>query len=334
MAYDEDIADAESIGDEEDYEDDEYDDEEEEYLFGTIPRTPGLIAIAAVSVALILIIAALVSSSFGFVGGIDSMNVTIQGSEGQIYPFLDENLDIEAQANPPAFGRNANGNGDLVIHFDDGINDVQEVYTGDFKFNNGRGSRSVPYEEFYVDNGEYRAEIIYEGVSESATIVLKRTAHDMVIVQTAFTMYDREQVLYKISLLPDEGEDSTADVLYTPGEGYIQVYYVDDEAEQDDDQKWEKVWNISIVTDFEGFEYTFPGDDTQNLSSNEGYQIIFDAVDLLDEKEVDEGYFSIEVGFVNKYGLVDKGAFTNQITAFPEDKGDSSRWIYLERDDE
>jgi hypothetical protein len=330
MAYDDDVADAESLGDDEyeDQYDDQYDDEdeEEEYLFGTIPRTPGLIAIAAVGVVILLLLAALVSSSFGFVGGIDGLTVNIPGSQGDI---LDEKLEVEALTDTPAFGKNADGNGDLKIYYDSEV-----IISQSIKFNEGRGYREIPYADFYIDNGEYKVEVTFEGFTEFDTIDLFRTAHNIVIAQADYPQYvdedeTLEKVRYKISLLPDDNSDDLHNIIFTPGTGYILVYYVNDEADQDNRDEYEQVMNISFETDFRGFEYKFPGEDLENLSVDKGYLIDFDGQVLLDEKGVDEGYFSMEAFFVNTYGISEK-RFTQQIKGMPEENSSESHtWIYL-----
>ncbi len=111
-----DIADAESIDDEEYYDDEEDDEEEEDLLFGMIPRTPGLIMIGAVVLVVVILLAALFSPVFGFRSGISSLTVNINNSEGDL---LDTELEIEAYTGTPAFGSNANGDGDLRIIYND-----------------------------------------------------------------------------------------------------------------------------------------------------------------------------------------------------------------------
>jgi len=320
MAYD-DVADAESLGDEE-YYDDEYDDEEEEeLLFGLVPRTPGLIAIFAIIVVLLLLTAALFSANFGFVGGIDGLTVNIPNQEGDL---LDEKLDIEAYTETPTFGRKADGDGDLTIYYDG-----EAINTWKISFTDGKGAKSIPYEDFYVDNGEYKAEVTLEGYTESDTITLQRTAHYMGIAQKDYTAFEEERIRYKISLLPDDENVNAYNIIYVPGEGHIQVYYVEDESEQEERTEWEPVLEIDLKTDFTNFEYKFPGEDTENRSSNEGYFLDFQEYKLTEQKG--DGYYSMEVYFTNTYGLVDKGAFTDEITAMPEQNPESSyTWIYLE----
>lgn len=332
MAYDE-IADAEPLGDDEydedEQEEDDDDEDEQEYLFGTIPRTPGLIALAAVVVVILLLLAALFSANFGFVGGISGMEVTIPGQEGEL---LDEKLDIRATTKTPTFGKNADGKADLKIYYDGDT----EVYTGNLKFNDGLGERTIPYEDFYVDNGEYTVEVTYEGVTESDSIELKRTAHYMIVLQKDYEVFESEdstidKVRYQISLFPDEDSTGNHDVLWTPGEGHIQVWYVDDENDKTDNNSWEKVMEIQIATDFRNFEYQFPNEDVQNRSSVEKFVIDFEAQTLLDEKG--DGYYSMEVFFENTYGLESKGAFRDEVTAMPEENPDESyTWIHLEDD--
>lgn len=329
MVNDEEIADAESLSDDE-YYDDQYEDEEEEYLFGTIPRTPGLIAFAAVGVVILLLLGALVSSSFGFVGGIDALTVNILGGEGDL---LDEKLDVEALTDTPAFGKNADGTGDLMIYYDDEVVNTQSI-----KFNQGRGYREIPYEDFYVDNGEYKVEVAFEGELEFDTIELSRTAHHLIPAQAEYPEYvdedeTKEMIRYKVSLLPDDDADNLHSVLYTPGDGDIDVYYVDDEADQDDREEWEPVMTITYRTDFRSFEYEFPGEDTVNFSLDFDYQIDFDGQILLDEHEVTEGYFTIEAFFTNNYGT-HADRFTDKISGLPEDSPksnpkDSFAWITL-----
>lgn len=330
MAYD-DVADAEPLGDDEydedEQEEDDDDEDEQEYLFGTIPRTPGLIALAALVVVILLLLAALFSANFGFVGGINGMDVTIPGQEGEL---LDEKLDIRATTQTPTFGKNADGKADLKIYYDGDT----EVYSGNLKFNDGLGERTIPYEDFYVDNGEYTVEVTYEGVIESDSIELKRTAHYMIVGQKDYSEYQSEEstiekVRYQISLFPDEDSTSNYDVLWTPGEGRIDVLFVDNEEEQDDDTQWEKVMEIQIATDFRNFEYQFPNEDVQNRSSVEKFVIDFEAQTLHNEKG--DGYYSMKVFFENTYGLESKGAFRDEITAMPEDYSDQSyTWIHIE----
>lgn len=328
MAYEDDVADAESLGDDE-YYDDEYEDEEEqgegEYLFGTIPRTPGLIAIAALGVVILILLAALVSSTFGFVDGISGMTVNIPNQEGDID---DEKLDVEVTTNTPAFGKNADGTGDLFLYYDDEI-----IWTGTIKIIASRGYQSIPYDEFYVDNGEYKVEVSFEGELEYDTIELYRTAHHIIVSQIDHMAgsnddEQEEYVLYKVSLLPNEEMTGNQNLLYVPGEGYMRVYFVDNENDQNDDQQWETVMNITFTTDFDGFAYKFPDEKEENLSSDQAFLLDFKASKLTDQKG--EGYYTVDVHFVNSYGLEDEGAFRDEISTLPEDNPDESfTWIYL-----
>lgn len=336
MARNDDVADAQSYDDDE-Y-DDEYDGDEEdtgtEYLFGTIPRTPGLIALAAIGVVILLLIAALVSTSFGFRGGINDLSMYVQQPIQDIHP--DGKLTIDITTGTPAFGRSADGKGDLTISYDGEVihtDEVQFVRSG-----GGRTTKQVPYKSFYVDNGEYTVQVAFEGYTDSVTVELRATAHFMIITQKDHVEYkdensNVERVRYKLSLFPDDQHTGNYDVLFTPGEGHIWAYYVGDESDQDNRDLWEKVMNISFETDYNKFTYKFPGQEKVELGQDLGYLIDFDAEVLLNEKGVDSGYFTIEVFFRNSYGLEGK-RFTQQIMAMPEDypsnnPTESLEWIHL-----
>lgn len=320
-----DIADAESIDDDE-YYDDEEDDEEEDLLFGMIPRTPGYIMIGAVVLVVLILLAALFSPVFGFRSGISSLTVNINNSEGDL---LDTELEIEAYTGTPAFGSNANGDGDLRILFDG-----EEIYTATFKFTDGRGTKIIPYEDFYVDNGEYRAEIDFEGETEFDTVTLRRTAHTIFISQASWTEgevgsdEEKEKVRYKMSLFPDEDSIGNYDALYIPGEGRIEVIYVPNENDQDDPEQWQNVTAINIETDFRSFKYKFTNGGTETeLDVDKGYYIDFESSKI--KEEHGDGYYSVIAYFTNTYGK-SENRFTGNINAMPEDSGENQKWIYLE----
>lgn len=342
MAYD-DIADAESLDDEyDDYEDDYDDDEDEEdLLFGRIPRTPGLIAIFSLLVVILLLVAALVSTSFGFRSGITYLDVSINANEDD---FESTKIEISALTGTPSFGKNADGKGDLVILYED-----QEIYSGKIKFNDGQGKKSVPYSSFYVDNGEYTARVDFEGKTSEDSITVRRTAHSAIIAQKNFTTgYKDEErdtreghVVYKLSLFSDEDNQDFRDIIYTIGTAELVIYYVDNEDEQDDrENEWEVVAKIDFTSDFTYYLYKFPGNSEENRSVElGGYQMQFDQEDIMSSHG--EGYYTVEVTYTNDYGLEEFGAFRDPIIIMPEDnpEGDndepkeSYEWMYLEEFD-
>ncbi|MCK4614126.1 MAG: hypothetical protein KAU14_04915, partial [Thermoplasmata archaeon] len=297
----------------------EEEEEEEKLLFGKIPRTPGLIGIAVVLVVILVLLAALVSGSFGFRGGISSINVNIPNSEGELD---DEEMTVKAETGTPAFGKEAEGDGDLTIYYND-----LEVYTAKFKFSGARGTKSIPYEDFYVDNGEYIVEIKFEGKTESDTIILERTAHALLMLQFDSVWNEEERVRYSISFLPEEG--SPSDIL-VPGHGHIEIYYVENEADQDNEDQWENVTKISITTDFGSIEYNFEGEPKEQISAAEGFFIDFPASKLMEKNDDKEGYYSARVYFTNDYGLTEYDAFRGWISTMPDQDPDTSyTWVKL-----
>jgi len=341
MAYD-DIADAESLDDEyDDYEDDYDDDEEEDLLFGRIPRTPGLIAIFSLLVVILLLLAALVSTSFGFRSGITYLDVTINANEDD---FESTKIEVSGLTGTPSFGKNADGKGDLVILYDD-----QEVYSTKMKFNDGQGKKSIAYSSFYVDNGDYTAQVDFEGKTSEDTITVRRTAHSAIIAQRNFTTgykTDDEdtrkgEVVYKLSLFSDEDKQDFEDIIYTIGTAELQIYYVDDEEEQENRKEWEEVALIDITTDFSTYLYQYPGESEENRSVElGGYQLQFDQDDIMSSHG--EGYYTVEVTYINDYGLEEFGAFTGPIEPLPlpedsynDEDGtqESYEWLFLEEFD-
>ena len=300
-----------------------YDEKKEEnLLFGRIHRAPGLIGIGAVIVVILILLAALISSSFGFVGGIDSLTVKIPvGSEDEV---SDRAMAVEAYTDTPAFGKVAEGEGDLTIYYED-----QEIYTSKINFTDGHARIEIQYNEFYVDNGDYIVEISFKGKTESDTITLRGTAHTVVMAQknyTTGTEQDRqENVLYRITLLPNEENKNMSDYLHIPGHGKIKVYYVENKSDQENEEQWENVTTINITTDFDKtFEYQFVGKETKEKNV---YIINFDASKLHDKKG--DGWYSARVHFKNDFGPEEYGALTEWIQTMPGNTDDSETWIEL-----
>lgn len=323
MTDNEEVADAESFNEEgEEYE------EEEDLLFGRIPKTQGLIALGVIGIVIVLLLSVIFIPSLGFTSKINGLTVHIPKGQGD---YTDTKLEIEAYTDTPLFGKNAEGDGELSIIYG---NDT--VYRTKIHFTDGRGTKSIPYENFYVDNGEYKAKVDFKDKSDYDTITLMRTGHTIVMAQKNFTTgtegSEQKTVVYKFSLFPDQQHQTNADIIYTRGHGYIEVFYVEDESDKDNEENWQLVSNITFTTEFSYFIYKFPGENEQNESIQFGYRIIFDQSKIYEN----DGYYTARISFFNDYGLEEKGAFRERINTMPVDSTDengevsSAKWIYLE----
>lgn len=325
----EEVADAESFDEEEEYDEEE---EEEDLLFGRIPRTPGLIAFGAIGIVILLLLAAMFIPSFGLTSSITELSVSIPGGQGD---YTDTKLDVEATTGTPIFGKNAEGDGDLSIIYNN-----ETVYKTTIHFIDGRGTKEVSYENFYVDNGEYKAQVDFKGKSAYDTITLMRTGHSIVMAQNSYkegtSDNEKTSVVYKFSLFPDDTHQDNSNIIYTQGHGYIEVFYVKHKDEQDNEDNWQFVTNITYTTDFSYFKYKFQGESEQNESIQFGYRMVFDSSKIHDKNG--DGYYTARISFFNDYGLEDKGAFRDRIHTMPVDSTDengqttSSKWIPLPED--
>ena len=155
--------------------DEEWDDEEWEDDYDGTPLLEslgGLLSlkvVGALLVVVVLLIAALVLTGFGFYFGVGQLSLLIDVNEG-LDPG-DRTLDAQITATSPAFGI-LSREGSYTISYGGDRQASGSFEVGD----TGRDSLSIDYGEFFVANGEYLLEIELGGKQQSDSVVLERFA--------------------------------------------------------------------------------------------------------------------------------------------------------------
>jgi len=148
--------------------DEDWDDDYEETIFGMPVRT-FRISVAAVLAVLLLLVASLVSTSFGLYSGVGS--VTIAANYDGFGP-LDEELKFKVYLTSPTLGRLATDSGSYAVSYD------HEVRAhGSFSYSKaGIGTVTIPVTDFFVANGEYTITVSAGDASDSVSMDISRNA--------------------------------------------------------------------------------------------------------------------------------------------------------------
>ncbi len=347
---DDEVLDAEA---DEEWDDEEW-DEDEVLLFGYPARTVKITA-GAIAVVLLLLIAARTIPSFGFYSGVGNLMVEIDPEEH----YLPDDVELNALvlANAPSLGRLAK-EGSYSVHYDG-----EEMTTGKFTLNDdGRKNLRIPYDDFFVDNGEYTLKIDISGTEATDKVELNLIAKviEASILFTGQNLctdgdddgdYDCEPVYTTITFFSSTNLVERKRVA-PEGEGEIEIYFYqnnepsDSEKEDetywqsDDDRscsgdaadcfgdEWTLLHTISFALDFTSGYWQYETGSPTQFEEDVGYVRYQMALDTDYFRQDDDGDYTMRITFTNSYNSDVDGADTEQ----KEGRSDY-RWFFLNSDD-
>ena len=230
--------------------DEDWDDDYEETIFGMPVRT-FRISMAAVLAVLLLLVASLVSTSFGLYSGVGS--VTIAANYDGFGP-LDEELKFKVYLTSPTLGRLATDSGSYAVSYD------QEVRAhGSFSYSKaGIGTVTIPVTDFFVANGEYTITVSAGDASDSVSMDISRNADYAIGIVNFFGgTFDDSRYTESFASDPQvtlsftDSAGPGGELVFPVANGYFDIFYFEnsdynnkDSCDDDCDDNYEaNKWN-------------------------------------------------------------------------------------------
>ena len=316
----------------EEWDDDEWDEDYDETILGFSPLTFKLASVGSVLVILMLVLS-LVLTSFGFYSGVSHLKVMIDVEEH--YSSDDIILNAEVMANSPLFG-SLESEGDYKIMYDGEVRTTGKLVLGD----DGRDSISLPYEDFFVDNGDYTLTVMFgeEQVSDSVelnmvaktvTCTIFFIGHDICDddlcdpVLTTITFGSSEDPLNSKTVAPT-GSGKIEIYFYnnnapTESEKYDAAYWNNDNSRPSDD--WELVQTITFATELNSGYWQYDGGSVEEFAIS-NFQMSLDP-DYFRQNQ--DGDYTMSVSYNNTFVSEVEGADLEQ-----KDGRSDWRWFFLD----
>jgi len=334
-------------------------DKDEDKLFGLpIPRKQGMIGLLAiVGVVVLLMVAALFSTSFGLVGGVKKVKVFIPAGQGEesyfdvvSWPSLPDSKiadntvidDIEIRTTEPAFGKKRSGDADVEV-----IYDGETLHTATAKVSDGDGKFSVDYSDFYVDNGDYKIKVEFEGESGSDEVTIERTVKKVIVYQYRYEDVGTGEDYLNIKLVfkPSEDAHQNDRSIFTWGHGEIEIRYIpterNDEKQSNNKDDWDYVETITYDITPVSFNYSYAGKTVKNSYKDADFEADFitihrDDIDTdAQDQERENGNYTSIVTFYNEFGDTSHDGFDDEMKeGYPITDEGLREWTYFEEDDE
>ena len=248
-------------------------------------------------VVLLVVMSSMIFTNFGFYSGAGTVSVLIDVEEA-LNPE-DRTLGAYILATSPSFGM-LTKEGDFTIS----VNGNQ-VYSGKFDLNDeGRGSISLDYEDFFTINGEYVLEVNIKGTTDSDSVDLYKSASS---VRGEVPVFDGNYPLSKsenllINLQFKAGE--TTSYISPWVQGTIKIYHAD---EIFDDDQGESYWDDDGSRNFQVVEtitFTVAGTsinwEYQSGTTDNGVSLWLDTSEFYSDGG--SGDYAVTIEFTNDLG--------------------------------
>ena len=319
----------------EEWDDEEWEDDYDETILGLSPRVFKLSSAVTVLVVLMLVLS-VVLTSFGFYSGVANLKVMIDVEEH--YSSDDVILNAEVMGNSPFFG-SLESEGNYEVVYDGEVRTTGKVDLGD----DGRSSISVPYEDFFVDNGVYTLTVRFGDEQASDSVELNMVAKT-VTCTIFFIGHDIcdgdggscEPVLTTITFGSSEDLLASKSVAST-GNGKIEIYFYENNAPTENEKNNEAYWNndnsrpsddwelvhtITFATGINSGYWQYDGGSPNEFAFS-NYQMALDT-DYFRQNQ--DGDYTLLVSYNNTYVSEVEGADLEQ-----KDGRSDWRWFFLDK---
>ena len=301
--------------------DDDYEDSESSSALDMEIATKMKLA-GAVGIALLIILSSTIFTNFGFYSGASSISVLIDVNEGK--DANDNTFTFNILATSPAFGKLAK-EGDYTITNVPSSVDYWETsgglisaFSGSFDLDDdGRGSVSIAYSDFFKMNGRYNLEVELGSQKATDSVILNKHSDWAVADLIEFDgskPLDRDDGVITNLLFYSEVIDSmdnpdsnfdTSIIIIPSVTGTITIYFSEELFEEDKDEDHWDSDNGRDLDIIETIQFSFFGDqmyvEYESGKTEEGLNFnpfIFDTSEFYDTS----GDYAISIEFSNDLG--------------------------------
>ena len=279
-----------------DWDDDDYEDSESSSFLDMELATKMKIA-GALGVVLLIIMSSMIFTNFGLYSGADSVSVLIDVEEA-LNPE-DRTLGASILATSPSFG-SLTKEGDFTIS----VSGIQ-VYSGNFDLNDdGRGSISLDYAEFFTINGKYTLLVDIKGTQASDSIELYKSADsvrgEVPVFDGSYPLNKSENLLINLQFKTDETDSYISPWV----QGTIKIYHAEEIFE---DNQGENYWDDDGSRNFDEVEsITFTVEGTsinwvyQSGTTDNGVSLWLDPNEFYSDGG--SGDYAVTIEFTNELG--------------------------------
>ena len=276
--------------------DEEYDDSDSSSILdmelGTKLKLAGVFG-----VVILIIMSSMIFTNFGFYSGAGTVSVLIDVEES-LNPE-DRTLGAYILATSPSFV-SLSTEGDFTISVSG-----SQVYSGKFELNDeGRGSISLDYSEFFTVNGEYTLSVDIKGTKGSDSVELYKSANsvrgEVPVFDGNYPLSKSENLLINLQFRADE-----TNTFISPWvQGSIKIFHAE---EIFDDNEGESYWNNDGNRNFEEVEtisFTVAGASInwqyQSGTTDDGVSLWLDPNEFYSDRG--SGDYAVIIEFVNELG--------------------------------
>ena len=313
-------ASAAAIPEEEDWDDGEdwdedYDDSESSSIFNMALASKMKLA-GALGVVLLILLSSTIFTNFGFYSGASSISVLIDVNEGK--DANDNTFTFNILATSPAFGKLAKEGDFTITNIPTSVEysgGPISAYSGSFDLDDdGRGSVSIAYLDFFKMNGNYNLEVKLGSQKATDSVILNKFSESVVADLIEFDgskPLDRDDgVITNMHFSSEviDNPDSNLDrsVIIIPSvTGTITIYFSEEFFEEDQDEDYWDFDNDRNLEVVETIKFSYFGDQMSIIyesgKSEEGPNFnpfIFDTSEFYGNS----GDYAIVVEFTNDLG--------------------------------
>ena len=250
-----------------------------------------------VGVVLLILMSSMIFTNFGFYSGAGTISVLIDVEEA-LNPE-DRTLGAHILATSPSFG-SLSKEGDFTISVAG-----SQVYSGTFDLNDdGRGSISIDYAEFFTVNGKYTLSVDIKGTQDSDSVELYKSAGsvrgEVPVFDGNYPLSKSENLLINLQFKTDE----TTSYISPWVQGTIKIYHAE---EIFDEGQGENYWNDDGSRNFKEVEtitFTVAGTsinwEYQSGTTDNGVSLWLDPSEFYSDQG--SGDYAVTIEFTNQLG--------------------------------